>query len=58
MQAKIIGVLKPFLAFASSFQTYHAHNMLVFMLDPHFKSPQLIKDYVGLELAIQVVDYD
>jgi hypothetical protein len=28
------------------------------MLDPHFKSPQLIKDYVGLELAIQVVDYD
>jgi hypothetical protein len=30
MQAKIIGVLKPFLAFASSFQTCHAHNMLVF----------------------------
>jgi hypothetical protein len=33
--------------------------MLVFMLDPHFKSPQLIKDYVGLELAMQVVvNYD
>jgi len=30
MQAKIIGVLKPFLAFASSFQTHHADNMLVF----------------------------
>jgi hypothetical protein len=52
-------VLKPFLAFASSFQTCHAHNVLVFMLHPHFKNPQLIKDYVGLELAMQVaVDYD
>jgi len=29
------------------------------MLDPHFKSPQFIKDYAALELAIQVVvDYD
>jgi hypothetical protein len=29
------------------------------MLHPHFKNPQLIKDYVGLELAMQVaVDYD
>jgi hypothetical protein len=52
-------VLKLFLAFASSFQTRHVHNMLVYMLDPHFKNPQLIKDYVGLELAMQVaLEYD
>ncbi len=33
--------------------------MLVFMLDPHFKNLQFIRDYVGLKLAMQiVVDYD
>jgi len=52
MQVKVIGVLKVFLAFASSFQPCHAHNVLVFMFDPHFKNLQLIKDYVSLELAM------
>jgi hypothetical protein len=33
--------------------------MLVFMLDPSFKNMQLIKNYVGFELAMQVVaNYD
>jgi hypothetical protein len=33
--------------------------MLVFMLGPQFKNLQLIRDYVGLELAMQVaIDYD
>jgi hypothetical protein len=59
MQIEVIGVLKPFLAFASSFQPCHVYNMTVFMLDTCFKNLQLIKDYVGLELAMQVVvDYD
>jgi hypothetical protein len=35
MQAKVISVLKPFLAFVSSFQPRHVHNMLVLMLEPH-----------------------
>ncbi len=52
MQIEFFGVLKLFLAFASSFQPCHAHNMLVIMLVPHFKNLQLIGDYVGLELAM------
>jgi len=52
MQTEIVGALKLLLAFASSFQPRHAHNMLVIMLDPHFKNLQLIGDYVGLELAM------
>jgi hypothetical protein len=59
MQTKVIGVLKPFLAFASSFQSCHAHNMMVLMFDPCFKNLQFIRDYVGLELAMQVAtNYD
>ncbi len=52
MQTEVIGVLKFFLAFASSFQPHHVHNMPVNMLDPHFKNLQLIGDYVGFELAM------
>jgi len=52
MQTKVIGVLKLLLAFASSFQPCHVHNMLVIMLDPCFKNLQLVGDYVGLELAM------
>jgi hypothetical protein len=33
MPIEVIGVLKPFLAFTSSFQPCAIHNMLVFMLD-------------------------
>jgi hypothetical protein len=52
MQANIIGVLKPFLAFVSSFQPCVAHNMLIFMLDLWFKNMQLIDAFVGLELTM------
>jgi hypothetical protein len=59
MQAKVISVLKPFLAFASSFWPCHVHNMLILILDLRFKNLELIKDYVDLELAMQVVaNYD
>jgi hypothetical protein len=52
MQIEVIGVLKLLLAFASSFQPRHAHNMLIIMFDQHFKNLQLIGDYVGFELAM------
>jgi hypothetical protein len=52
MQTEVIGALKLFLAFASSFQPRHVHNILVIMLGPHFKNLQLIGDYFGLELAM------
>jgi len=52
MLIEVIGVLKPFLAFTSSFQPCVIHNMLIFMLDPQFKNLHLIHDFVGLELAM------
>jgi len=59
MQAEVIGVLKPFLAFASSFQHCHVHNMLVLILDLRFMNLGFIRDYVDLELAMHVVtNYD
>jgi hypothetical protein len=54
-----MNVLKLFLAFTFSFQPYNAHNMLVLILDPHFKSLQIIWDYVGVKVAMQIViEYD
>jgi hypothetical protein len=59
MQAEVINVLKPFLAFTSSLQPYHVHNMLVIILDLCFMNLGLIRDYVDLELAMQVAtNYD
>jgi hypothetical protein len=54
MQAKVIGLLKPFLAFTSSFQPCATHNMLVFMFDSWFKNLHFIHDFVGIQLAMQV----
>jgi hypothetical protein len=59
MQAIIIGVLKFFLAFASSFQPCHVHNMLVLIIDLHFINLEHIRDNANLELAMQVAtNYD
>ncbi len=59
MRAKVIGVLKPFLAFTSSLQPSTTHNMLIFMFDSWFNNLQFIHDFVGIELAMQVVvEYD
>jgi len=59
MQARVIGVLKHFLAFTSSFQPCHVHNMLVLIIDLHFMNLEHIRDYVDLELAMQVAtNYD
>jgi hypothetical protein len=56
MQVEVISVLKPFLAFASSFQPHVIHNMIILMLDLQLKNLYLIWDYVGLiELAMYVV---
>jgi hypothetical protein len=38
MKSEVTNVLKPILAFAFSFQTCNAHNILVLMLDPWFKN--------------------
>jgi hypothetical protein len=57
MITKFIGVVEAFLAFASSLQPQNVDNILVFMLDPWFKSLQLIHGYVGLESLMFVLQH-
>jgi hypothetical protein len=38
MSSEVIGVLRSFMAFASSFQRCVVQNMLVLMFDQHFKT--------------------
>lgn len=47
MTAKVHAILAPFLAFASTYSANKAYNMLAWMLDPHFKSLNATKTFVG-----------
>jgi hypothetical protein len=46
MMAKVLVALVPFLSFASTYSISKAHNMLVLMLDLHFKSIKVVKTFV------------
>jgi len=46
MMAKVLVALVPFLSFASTYSVSKAHNMLVLMLDLHFKSINVVKTFV------------
>jgi len=45
MMEKVL-VAVPFLSFASTYSVSKAHNMLVLMLDLHFKSINVVKTFV------------
>ncbi len=47
MMGEVMVVMVPFFAFASIYIATKAHNMLVLMLDPHFKSLDVVKGFVG-----------
>jgi hypothetical protein len=55
MMVKVQAALAPFLAFASTYNASKAHNMLALMLDPHFKSLDVVKTFVGWEKVIHMV---
>ncbi len=46
MRLEVIKVIKPFLEFLSFFYARQAHNMMAFMLDPHFKALQIVENLV------------
>jgi hypothetical protein len=46
MMAKVQAVLAPFMAFTYSYNASKVHNMLVFVLDPCFKSLDVVKAFV------------
>jgi hypothetical protein len=52
MMADVLVVLVLFLAFASTYIFSKVHNMLVLMLDLHFKSFNVMKSFVGQEKVI------
>lgn len=59
MREEVLGVLEPFLSFATVFSRRKAHNMLALMLDPRFKGLGLVRDYVGADKVVGIVfDYD
>jgi hypothetical protein len=59
MMGEVMAIVAPFLAFSSTYITTKAHNMLMLMLDPHFKSLDVAKGFVGKEKVIHmVVEYD
>jgi hypothetical protein len=59
MAGEVATVLRPLLSFARTFDVGKAHNMLALMLDPRFKDLEVILNYVGHDMAKQVVDdYD
>jgi hypothetical protein len=45
-------VLKPFLQFLFVFYSNQVHNMLTTMLDPLFKSLQIVENLVGYGIEI------
>jgi hypothetical protein len=51
---KILVVLVPFLAFSYAYNLNKAHNMLALMLDPRFKSLDVVKTIVGRAKVIQM----
>jgi hypothetical protein len=47
MWQKVVKVIKPFLQFMMAFDSHQVHNMLTLILDPYYKSLQIVENYVG-----------
>ncbi len=45
MMGEVMAIMVPFLAFASTYITTKAHKMLALMLDPHFRSLDVMKGF-------------
>jgi hypothetical protein len=59
MMVEVLAILALFLAFASTYNANKVHNMLALMLDPRFKSFDVVKAFVGQEkMILMVVEYD
>jgi hypothetical protein len=59
MQLEVTKVITHFLDFLKSFDAKEAHNMMVIMLDPHFKALSIVEGLVGCRNAIKLASkYD
>ncbi len=56
---EVMVILAPFLSFTTTYTPSKAHNMLVLMLDLHFKCMDVVKAFVGWAKVMEmVVEYD
>jgi hypothetical protein len=55
MMVEVQIILTPFLAFIFSYNVNKVHNMLELMLEPHFKSFDVVKSFIGWAKVIQIV---
>ncbi len=55
MKVEVMVLLTPFPTFAFTYNVPKAHNMFVFMLDPQFKSLNVLKTFVGRAKVIYMV---
>ncbi len=52
-------LFKHFLKNLKAFHSRQVHNMLALMLDPHFKSLQVVESFVGYDNVIHLtIEYD
>jgi hypothetical protein len=52
MMGEVMVIMVPFFAFTSTYIATKAPNMLMLMLDPHFKSLDVMKGFIGREKII------
>ncbi len=55
IKKEVCGVLNNFLSFLKNFDETKAHNMLALMLNPRFKSLQLLSFFVGHDQGVASV---
>jgi len=55
IRKEVCGILDSFLYFLKKFDERKAHNMLVLMLDPRFKSLRLVSSFIGRDQGVAIV---
>ncbi len=56
---QVVGILMVFLAFPMAYNHLKTHNMLVMILELHYKNMKCIQDFVGNSIIVKIiVEYD
>jgi hypothetical protein len=59
IRKEVCGVLDSFLSFLMKYENKKTHNMIFVMLDPRFKSLQILSSFVGWGKGVSLVEkYD
>jgi len=59
IRKEVCGVLDSFLSFLKKYENKKTHNMIFVMLDPRFKSLQILSSFVGWGKGVSLVEkYD